>query len=497
MKNLSQNYKNHIAESSTTLALIVKIVRKDNTEYLYTDHDNEIVFGGDTYSPLNAFIPTDFQTSSTLSVDNLDITGIINEAEGINESDIHKQYFYDAKIYLSQVNYNNPDGTGQNKILFGSLGELTLQEDKYIVEFRSLTYPLTRKIADVFSKTCRVEFGSTECGVSLDPSTWLADTDYCVGDVVEPTTPDGRRYVTYSNGTSGSSEPTWNTTVGGTTTDGTLTWSTEDAYQKSANILCPTKIKVQWFNTVIVTATRFQIEEVRFFDHNNSRVFASAVTGTTYVVGFPPSYTNDDLSTVWPVDEASVIEAVYDFSSPFRLTKFNINITGPGYCSGMQILVSYDGGTTYKTIHSNIAMGQAFWLNNSNFYETTNLVTGLDGAIYVGNTLFDNMDYLIDGRIVFTSGNNNNLGMEITSYDSTTGILYLFNPMPERISFNDSLDLIVGCNHLYIGPDGTTATGHCDSRFNNGKNFRGEPFVPTEDVLVGGIGETNKENYQT
>lgn len=48
---------------------------------------------------------------------------------------------------------------------------------------------------------------------------------YAVGDMVRPTTRNGRTYRCSTAGTSGSSEPTWSTSNGGTTTDGTVVWT--------------------------------------------------------------------------------------------------------------------------------------------------------------------------------------------------------------------------------------------------------------------------------
>jgi hypothetical protein len=60
---------------------------------------------------------------------------------------------------------------------------------------------------------------------------WTASTSYSVGQFIVPTTfnsisgSTGRVFYCSTAGTSGSSQPTWPTTIGGTVTDGGVTWT--------------------------------------------------------------------------------------------------------------------------------------------------------------------------------------------------------------------------------------------------------------------------------
>ena len=66
--------------------------------------------------------------------------------------------------------------------------------------------------------------------LKLWPETWVTATAYTLGDVVKPTTYASHTYKCTTAGTSGASEPTWGTTNGGTTADGTgtLVWTCYD-----------------------------------------------------------------------------------------------------------------------------------------------------------------------------------------------------------------------------------------------------------------------------
>lgn len=59
-----------------------------------------------------------------------------------------------------------------------------------------------------------------------DSNTWAASTGYSLGDIVAPTAPNNYYYVCTTAGTSGGTEPaTWSTTIGGTVSDGSVTWT--------------------------------------------------------------------------------------------------------------------------------------------------------------------------------------------------------------------------------------------------------------------------------
>lgn len=68
-------------------------------------------------------------------------------------------------------------------------------------------------------------------GSAISPSTWASDTDYSVGDWVEPGTPNGYYYYCATAGASGANEPTFGTTTGGNTDDnGFDVWQASTVY---------------------------------------------------------------------------------------------------------------------------------------------------------------------------------------------------------------------------------------------------------------------------
>lgn len=74
---------------------------------------------------------------------------------------------------------------------------------------------------------------STFTKLLLEHSAWQASTAYALKDSVRATSDNNLYFEVTTSGTTGGSEPTWNTTVGGTTTDNTVTWTTRKLQQSN------------------------------------------------------------------------------------------------------------------------------------------------------------------------------------------------------------------------------------------------------------------------
>ena len=119
----------------------------------------------------------------------------------------------------------------------GHIGTISTAEKSFSAELRGMLQRYTDEIVELYSPTCRVDLGSTRCGVRREPPFWVASTAYTVrevrdaatGSVVRPLVFNDRHFKCTVAGTSGGSEPAWDTTIGNTTVDGGVTWTTEQA----------------------------------------------------------------------------------------------------------------------------------------------------------------------------------------------------------------------------------------------------------------------------
>lgn len=90
--------------------------------------------------------------------------------------------------------------------------------------------------------------------------------------------------------------------------------------------------------------------------------------------------------------------------------------------------------------------------------------------------------YFKGGKVIWTSGNNNGLEMEIKEF--IDGTLQLALPMGKTIQVGDTLNAVAGCNK-------TRAT--CRGKFSNLVNFRGFPDLPGQDKIF----ETSSTRSET
>ena len=98
-----------------------------------------------------------------------------------------------------------------------------VQEDYTVVTVNSPTEVVVTPVFPAFGR--EITFTVWRGGSRILPVTaalWTATTAYSVGDTALSSA--GDNYWCQAPGTSGASEPTWDTTVGNTTVDGTVTW---------------------------------------------------------------------------------------------------------------------------------------------------------------------------------------------------------------------------------------------------------------------------------
>lgn len=231
MKSVSAAFQTHIEGEVTTVSARLKLTRIDGTILGWTNYWKDVSIGGVTYRTAVQDAPSSVKTSSDLAVDNLEVLARIDD-DRLAESDLKAGRYDYAAIELAEFNHQDTS-QGIMHLRSGTIGETTVARGRANVELRGVMQKLQQRIGRMHQKPCDADLGDARCGVRLNPPTWAATTGYSVrsakdaatGSVVKPTVANDRHFKCTTAGTSGGSEPSWNTTLGGTTTDGSVVWT--------------------------------------------------------------------------------------------------------------------------------------------------------------------------------------------------------------------------------------------------------------------------------
>jgi len=241
MKTISAGLQTHLNGVTTTIATLWRVIRKDTTEFFFTDHDKDIIFDGDTYVARSGYTRTAIATDVSLAVDNLDIEGIFDSAE-ITETDIRAGKFDFAEIFVSIINWNNV-ADGVIKMRKGHFGEITLtKQGVFRTELRGLSQQLSQTIVELYQPECRADLGDSRCKVPIDPALRQNTFAYIIGDFIRVNTIGGIGQEIFENriyectvaGTSAGTPPTFDIVVDNTTIDGTATFTARQAWMRHA-----------------------------------------------------------------------------------------------------------------------------------------------------------------------------------------------------------------------------------------------------------------------
>lgn len=158
--------------SESNLCYLWRVERKDGFTLYATDHDKELVFNGETYSPTVGVSTTKIAHKLGLGVDNLEVHGALDGVD-ITEQDIEGGLYDYAKVDIYIVDWTKPDTTNYHKV-HGTFGNVYRSELGYSTEIRSQANVLSQAIGRAFQRTCDTKLGSQKCGVNLNTSQFSA-----------------------------------------------------------------------------------------------------------------------------------------------------------------------------------------------------------------------------------------------------------------------------------------------------------------------------------
>jgi uncharacterized phage protein (TIGR02218 family) len=137
--------------------------RVDGTTFCFTDHNREIEYDGNTYTPVGGMSVSAEQKLEKLGPSNQEVVGILSDA-AITHEDLMKGLYQEAKITIYILDYMYPWAGAFNTMVFWITNtEFTGEFWKATIEGlgRWLAYPK----GFTYTRTCRHTLGDVQCGV--------------------------------------------------------------------------------------------------------------------------------------------------------------------------------------------------------------------------------------------------------------------------------------------------------------------------------------------
>lgn len=172
MKVISNALAFHLAQPSTSVAMLWKVIRTDGFKFGFTDCDKAIVFndGVDTVT----YTPTDGTTGSATDTSATDtssqsIVGFL-ESDAITEADIFANLYDYATIEIRLVNWAD---LTMGALLWkkATLGEVKMKNGQFTAELRGLEFWLGINMGEAYGPQCRADLGDAQC--TIDLSLWI------------------------------------------------------------------------------------------------------------------------------------------------------------------------------------------------------------------------------------------------------------------------------------------------------------------------------------
>ena len=168
MKSISDALKAHLSSETLTVATLWRVTRTDGSVFAFTDHDQDISFGGLVYLASTGYTPSSVETASALNVDNMEIQGVLT-SETITDIDLAAGMWDYALIEVFLVNYMDLSMGGM-WIRKGRLGEVKTGRVAFTAELRGMMQNLQQTIGRIYTPACNADFGDARC--KMDKPAW-------------------------------------------------------------------------------------------------------------------------------------------------------------------------------------------------------------------------------------------------------------------------------------------------------------------------------------
>lgn len=353
-KTISLSLKSHLGEDATSLATCWKIVRRDGQIFTFTDHDVNLIVDGLTYKAKLGYTRTAIDNTSSLAVDNMDVSGFIDD-ESVTEEDLRAGLYDRAEVFIFMVNWADLS-QGIMRLRKGWFGEtMSTPSGVFTAELRGLAGAYAQGIVEVSTAECRADLGDHRCKLPINPNFVARSTAYALGDYVKVSDiadPYDKMFRCVQAGTTSGSAVAYSNAIGISTNDGSAVFTCENAWSRKGYVDAGSTIGNKIFAATFdsfdarLTADPFFYEGgvlVWITGPNAGRAtevkrtvdFGGGLVGFEMFLGLPYNFTLTDTFYVAPGCDKQYVETC--------IGKFGnrLNFRGEPFLPGQDFLTQY------------------------------------------------------------------------------------------------------------------------------------------------------------
>ncbi|WP_062208207.1 DUF2163 domain-containing protein [Aureimonas sp. AU12] len=169
MRALSEAMRSALAQPATTLASAWRLTRRDGTVFGFTDHDEDIAFGGTVFSAATGWTAGETEGALGLAAGTHGVEGALSSV-ALREEDIAAGLFDGASVEIFRVDWQRPE----DAVLMErcDLGEVTRGGGGFSAELRGIAARLDRQHGRYYRRRCDAVLGDRRCGVDLSAGGW-------------------------------------------------------------------------------------------------------------------------------------------------------------------------------------------------------------------------------------------------------------------------------------------------------------------------------------
>ena len=216
-----------IKGGNAALCTIATITRRDGVILRLTDLDTDLPVGGFTYIASEGYDRKSIEHRAGTKVDETEMTALFGSSQ-INVQDLANGLYSYADVLLEAIDFTDIS-LGKFILTRGRVGKIVRGDTGgFKFDLRSVTERLIGKLGRTVTPECLWSVGDDRCRIPILPKVDLRNTAYILGDFVRAVVVGGDDFEVFGNiifeattaGTTGGSSPSWNLTLGGSTSDG-------------------------------------------------------------------------------------------------------------------------------------------------------------------------------------------------------------------------------------------------------------------------------------